>query len=177
VELDIEYFRDAVFTSAKKPMSFPHLGITTGYSRTAFVVLRDMRCYICRKPVAKASLESLPNGHWTKPVFYTEDNFMFTKDHILPASAGGLGTNQNLAACCSRCNTAKGSLPYRKKAFCIGWFRWWQKSATPDAPRYSHHIVDLRCYATANFSQQLSRGVRKSGTHHFFYFKPNRNEK
>ena len=66
-------------------------------------------CVSCFKEATHFKLES--HSQYTTPHFnlYSDDNTLFTKDHILPKSRGGLDPLSNLQVMCVVCNNKKGN--------------------------------------------------------------------
>lgn len=70
---------------------------------------KGTKCVCCGKEGTHFKLcgdEKTRRRHFN---LYTEDGILMTKDHIIPASKGGLNRVSNMQTMCTDCNSKKGS--------------------------------------------------------------------
>ena len=82
---------------------------------------KGTKCVCCGKEGAYFQLTGNPGTNRRHFNLYADDGTLITKDHIIPASKGGLNRVSNMQTMCEPCNKAKGfKCPGYEKEYIIG---------------------------------------------------------
>lgn len=111
---------------------------------------KGTKCICCGKEGTYFQLTGDPNTNRRHFNLYADDGTLITKDHIIPASKGGLNKVSNMQTMCEPCNKAKGSeCPGYEKEYIIGVASNGKKLCFSTIEKAAYHIATSQCKVLA----------------------------